>query len=78
MEVVKQSTAVMVVVRCWERYEIKCIELRSAIIQTVLTIRDELLSALSVKECFVDLKELSSNSYPLIYSHTQFIKYPRQ
>ena len=64
VEIVEQSTAVVVVVRCWEETDsFKCIKLRSAIIQTILRTQQELVGALSVEERLIPPEELAS--YPL-------------
>ena len=63
MEVVEQSTAVIVVFGCNERNVIPCLQVRSAIIHMVLSAANQFCGAVELKEYFVDPEEL--NSYPL-------------
>ena len=64
VEVVEQSTAVVVVLGCTERENInQCIQLRAAIIHLILSTIKQFCGAVELKEYFIDPDEL--NSYPL-------------
>ena len=63
VEVVEQNTAVLLVMGCLEGNQVKCIQQRSAIIQTILSVKDKYSSAVSAEESFLHPDELVS--YPL-------------
>ena len=63
MEVVEQSTAVVMIIGCLEGSEIKCIQLRSAVIQTILSTKHKFCKATEAKESLLHPDELTK--YPL-------------
>ena len=63
VEVVEQSTAVLMIIGCSEGSEIKCIQQRSAVIRTILSIKDKFCKVTEVKESLLHLEELTK--YPL-------------
>ena len=63
MEVVEQSTAVIMVVGCLEGREMECCQYRSRLIQTILQTKEQFSGAVEMREVFIDPNEL--NTYPL-------------
>ena len=63
VEVVEQNTAVIVVMGCLEESEIKCIQLRSAVIQTILSTKEKYSAAVDAEESILHPDELEL--YPL-------------
>lgn len=74
VEVVEQSTAVVVVLGCsTERNVIKCLQLRSAVVHMVLETIEQFCGELKLKEYVIDPDEL--NSYPLSKNIDDLFKY---
>ena len=63
VEVVEQSTAVIMVVGCLEGREMECCQYRSRLIQTILQTKEQFSGAVEMREVFIDPNEL--NTYPL-------------
>jgi hypothetical protein len=74
VEVVEQSTAVVVVLGCGtERNVVKCLQLRSAVIHTVLETIKQFCGELKLNEYVIDPDEL--NLYPLDKNIDDLFKY---
>ena len=74
VEVVEQSTAVVVVLGCsTERNVIKCLQLRSAVVRMVLETMEHFCGELKPNEYVIDPDEL--NSYPLSKNIDDLFKY---
>ena len=74
VEVVEQSTAVVVVLGCsTERNVIKCLQLRSAVVCMVLETMEQFCGELNLNEYAIDPDEL--NSYPLSKNIDDLFKY---
>ena len=74
IEVVEQSTAVVVVLGCsTERNVIKCLQLRSAVVRMVLETMEQFCGELKLNEYVIDPDEL--NSYPLSKNIDDLFKY---
>ena len=63
VEVVEQSTAVIMVMGCLEGSEINCVRHRSELIQVILQIKEQFSGTVEMNECLIHPMELSS--YPL-------------
>ena len=63
VEVVEQNTAVILLMGCLEGSEIKYLQLRSAIIECILSTKKQYSEAVDSEECFLHPKELTQ--YPL-------------
>ena len=63
VEVVEQNTAVVVVMGCLERCQVRCIQLRSAVIETILSAKEQFSGSVDVEESFLHPDELTV--YPL-------------
>ena len=63
VEVVEQNTAVLVVMGCLEGSQVKCVQLRSAVIQTILSAKKQYSGAIDMKESLLHPDELTK--YPL-------------
>ena len=74
VEVVEQSTAVVVVLGCsTERNVIKCLQLRSSVVRMVLETMERFCGELKLNEYVIDPDEL--NSYPLSKNIDDLFKY---
>ena len=74
VEVVEQSTAVVVVLGCsTERNVIKCLQLRSTVVRMVLETMEQFCGELKLNEYVIDPDEL--NSYPLSKNIDDLFKY---
>ena len=58
VEVVEQNTAVILLMGCLERSQLKCIHLRSAIIECILSTQRKYSNAVDTEECFLHPTEL--------------------
>ena len=63
VEVIEQNTAVVLLMGCLEGSQVKCIQLRSAVIKVILSAKEKYSTAVDVKESFLHPEELVS--YPL-------------
>ena len=63
VEVVNESTEVIMVVGYLEGKEIECTQYRSRLIQTILQTKEQFSGAVKMREAFIDPNEL--NTYPL-------------
>ena len=63
VEVVEQNTAVLVTMGCSEKSVIKCIQLRSSVIRTVLSTKDQYSGAVTAEESLLHPDEVTK--YPM-------------
>ena len=63
VEIVEQNTAVILIMGCFEGSKVKCIQLRSAVIEAILSVKKKYSSAVDAEESFLHPDELTS--YPL-------------
>ena len=58
VEVVEQNTAVIMLMGCLEGSQIKCIQLGSAVIECILSTKNQYSHAVEINESFLHPKEL--------------------
>ena len=63
VEVIEQNTAVVLLMGCLEGSQVKCIQLRSAVIKVILSAEEKYSTAVDAEESFLHPEELVS--YPL-------------
>ena len=63
VEIVEQNTAVILLMGCLKGSQVKCIQLRSAVIKTILSTKEKYSAAVDAEESFLHPDELVS--YPL-------------
>ena len=70
VEVVEQNTAVVLFMGCLEESQVKCCHLRSAIINTILSVKEQYSAAVKADECLIHPDKLTT--YPLQNAKTLF------
>ena len=69
MEIVDECRAVIMLMRGKEGSEMNCVSLRSAVIQKILSVKEEYCRNLVTSECVIDLQQLKAQDiYPMIKS----------
>ena len=58
VEVTEQSTVVLLLIRCFKGQEMKCVQLRSAVISKILDAKQQFLFQVKVNEYFIDPSEI--------------------
>ena len=62
VEVIKQNTVVLLLMRCVKGQEMECVKLRSAVIRKILAAKEEFCSQVEIQEYFLKASDVSS--YP--------------
>ena len=63
IEIIENSTGILVVTRCWNDYEVCHCRVRSAVIKTILKVKEDICPQLETEEYIISPKQ--TNQYPL-------------
>ena len=62
VEIIENSTGILVMTRCWNDYEVSHCRVRSAVIKTILKVKEDICPQLETEEFIINPKQ--TNQYP--------------
>ena len=58
VEIIKNSTGILVMTRCWNDYEVSHCRIRSAVIKTILKVKEDICRQLETEEFIINPKQI--------------------